>query len=118
MSREVTSEQSSVREGVGYDEVFQIGHEPKESLSWSSERETSAHSPKEEVESCVGEESEEEETDVGKDEGDEGGEKGEDDEDEGDVNERTLDGRSLGSLGDGHTCPFILPKMWTINDFL
>ena len=24
---------------------------------------------------------------------------------------------SLGSLGDGHTHPFIFPKMWTVNDF-
>ena len=29
MSREVTSEQSSVREEAGYDEVFQLSHEPE-----------------------------------------------------------------------------------------
>ena len=27
------------------------------------------------------------------------------------------EGGSLGSPGDGHTHPFILPKMWTVNDF-
>jgi len=37
MSREATSEQLSVREGAGYDEVFQTGHEPKEGLSWLSD---------------------------------------------------------------------------------
>ena len=35
MSREATSEQSSVREGAGYNEVFQTGHELEEGLSWS-----------------------------------------------------------------------------------
>ena len=44
MSREVMSEQSSVRDGAGYDEVFPSGHEPKEGFSWLSERETSAQS--------------------------------------------------------------------------
>ena len=67
------------------------------------------------MESCVGEGGEEEEIDVSEDEGDK---EEEDDEDEGDADERTLEGGSLGSLGDGHTHPFILPKMWTINDFL
>ena len=33
MSREATSEQSSVCDGMGYDEVFQIVHEPEEGLS-------------------------------------------------------------------------------------
>ena len=98
---------------MGYDEVFQSGHEPEEGFSWSLERETSAHSLDEEVESYDGEEEEVE----GEDKGDEGGEEGEDDGDEGEVDERTSEGGSSGSLGDGHTCPFILPKMWTINDF-
>ena len=45
------------------------------------------------------------------------GEGGEEEEiDEGD--RKTLEGGSLGSPGDGHTHPFILPKMWTVNDFL
>ena len=117
MSREAMSEQSSIHEGAGYEEVFQLGHEPEEGLSWLSEREASAHSFDEEVESCDVEEGEEEEVDEGEDEGDEGGEKGKDDENEGKVDERTLEGESSRSLGDGHTYQFILPKMWTINDF-
>ena len=40
MSREAISEQSLVREGAGYDEVFQTGQEPEEGHSWSSKRET------------------------------------------------------------------------------
>ena len=73
-----------VREGAGYDEVFQLGHEPKEGFSWSSERETSAHSPDDEGESY--DEGEEEEGKEGEDEDDEGGKDeeygGEDDGDE------------------------------------
>ena len=85
------------------------------SLSWTLERETSAYSLDEEVESCVGEGGEEEEMDEGEDEGDEGEE---DVGDEGDADERTLKAGSSRSPGDGHARPFILPKMWTVNDFL
>ena len=53
--------------------------------------------------------------DEGEDEGDE---REEDVEDEGNANERTLKAGSSRRPGDGHACPFILPKMWTINDFL
>ena len=66
------------------------------------------------MESCDGEEEEEGE---GEDKGDEGGEDGEDDGDESEVDGRTFKEGSLGSPEDGHTCPFILPKMWTVNDF-
>ena len=114
MSREATSEQSSAREEAGYDEVFQTGHEPEEGLSWSSERETLAYFPNKEMESCVWEGGEEE-INEGEDEGDEGEE---DNGDKGDTDERTLKVGSLGSPGDGRTRPFILPKIWTINDFL
>ena len=80
------------------------------------------------MESCDGEEAKEEEVDKGEDKGNEVGEEGEDDGD-GDevkltrepskveVEERTLEGGSSVSSGDGHTRPFILPKMWTANDF-
>ena len=85
------------------------------SLSWTLERETSAYSLDEEVESCVGEGGEEEEMDEGEDEGDEGKE---DVGDEGDADERTLKAGSSRSPGDRHARPFILPKMWTVNDFL
>ena len=87
MSREVTSEQSSFHEGVGYDKVFQSGLELEEGFSWSLKRETSAHSLDDEGESYDGGEGEEEEGEEGEDEGDKGGEDkeygGEDDEDEG-----------------------------------
>ena len=82
----------------------------------------SAHSLDKEVESCVREGDKEEKIDEGEVEGDEGeveGDEGEEDDgDEGDADERTLEVGSLGSLGNGHARPFILPKMWTINDFL
>ena len=51
MSREAMSEQLSVREGVGYDEVFQSGREPEEGFSWLSKRETSTQSSDVEMES-------------------------------------------------------------------
>ena len=44
MSREATSEQSSVHDRVGYDEVFQTGLDPEEGLSLSSKREALTHS--------------------------------------------------------------------------
>ena len=79
---------------MGYDEVFQSGHEPEEGFSWSSKRETSAHSPDDEGESYDGEEGEVEEGEEGKDEDDEGGEdeeyRVEDDEDEGEGDEEPL----------------------------
>ena len=116
MSREAMSEQLSVCEGASYDEVFQTGDEPAEGLSWLSERETSAYSPDEEAESCVGEGEEEmvedDEREV------EGNEEEENDEDKGDMNERALEVKSSGSLRSGHAHPFILPQMWTVNDFL
>ena len=33
------------------------------------------------------------------------------------VTRELLRGGSLGSSRDGHTCPFILPAIWTVNDF-
>ena len=98
MSREATSEQSSVCEGAGYDKVFQSSHEPDEGFSWLSKRETSTHSPDDDVESYDGREGEEEEGEEGEDEGDEGGEDeeygGEDDWDEGKGDGRAFDGGS------------------------
>ena len=41
MSSEATSDQSSVRDEAGYDEVYGSGHEP-EDFSWLSKREMSA----------------------------------------------------------------------------
>ena len=102
------------------------GHRPEEGLSWSLERELSTHSPddkeenydKEEVEEGEGGEDEykEGEGDEEEKENDEDWE-GEDDEDEDKGDERAFVGGSLGSIGDGYTRPFILPTIWTINDF-
>ena len=117
MSREAKSEQSSIREGAGYDEVFQSDHKPEEGFSWSSKRKTSTHSPNEEVKSYDEEEGEEEKREEGEDEGDEGGEEGEDNGDKGEVNGRASKEGSSESPGDGHTRSFILPKMWIVNDF-
>ena len=114
MSREATSEQSSVREGSGYNKVFRSGHEPKEVFSWSSERETLAQSPNEEVESCRRKDKEGVVSE-GEDEDDEREKGRESDEDENDGDEEALEGIS-GSPEDDH--PFILPKIWTVNDFL
>ena len=111
MSREATSEQSSVRGGASYYEVFPLGHEPEEGFSWSSERETSAQPSDKEMESYGG-----------KDEVVSEGEK-EDDEKEGresDGNESDGDDEviesTLRSPGDDH--PFILPEEWTVNDIV
>ena len=40
------------------------------------------------------------------------------DRDENDADERTPKVGSSGSPRSGHACPFILPQMWTVNDFL
>ena len=112
MSREAMSEQLSIREGVGYDEVFPLSHEPDEGLSWSLKRETSAQSFDEEVESRgVGDEI----VGEGEDEDDEGEGERKSDGDENVGDEEVLES-TLGSPGDDHS--FILPKKWTVNDFL
>ena len=125
MSKEAISEQSLVHEGAGYNKVFQIGQEPKEGHSWSSKRETLARSPDEDGD-YIGEEDEEEidkgEVDgegevVGKEEiEDDGVMKGDGDED--DADGRTPEVRSSVNPESGHIRPFILPQMWTVNDFL
>ena len=127
--REVTSEQSLlVHEGAGYDEIYPSGHGLEEGLSWLSEREPSAHSPTNEEENYDGKEVEEGEGEEHGDEYEEGeGDeeereseedyKGEDGKDEGKGDERAPVGGNLGSPRDGHTHPFILPTIWTVNDF-
>ena len=118
MSREALSEQSSIPEGASYDEVFSSGHEPK-SFSWLSERETSAQSPdkevgsygkegREEIISKGGVISEEGEVEEGEEERDSDGDGDDDD-------EESYEGTS-GSPGGNR--PFILPSIWTVNDFL
>ena len=115
--REATSDQSSsVCEGASYDEVYSLGHRPEEGLSWSLEREPSAHSPDDREDYDVEGVEEEDKYDKGKGENEEEY-KGEGDggEDKGDG--RTPEGGSLRSSRDGHNRPFILPMIWTVNDF-
>ena len=117
MSSDAMSEESSIREGAGYDEAFGSGDE-FEDFSPSSGREMSAQSLDGEDE-CYAEESEEVEIEVGK-EGSwvDGGDAldGEDSVgDEGDDGE----GSSEGALaGPGDNCPFILPAEWAVNKLL
>ena len=90
-----------------------------------SERETSAQSSDEELESYIGEDegvmSSKEDEGVMSNEEDEGegresdGDNNDSDEDNNDSDEEALDSTS-GTPEDDH--PFILPKIWTINDFL
>ena len=79
--REATSDQSSVREGAGYDEVYPSGHEPEEDLTWSLKRDPSAHSPTEEEKECEEEEEEEGEEDEEDNEEEQGDEEKDDEED-------------------------------------
>ena len=69
------------------------------------------------MESCNGGEGEEEVVGEGEDENDEGEKEREDMGDEDNGDEETFDGVSR-SLGDGHTHPFILPKIWIVNNFM
>ena len=111
MSRGVISEQSLVREGAGYDEVYQTGQVPEEGHSWSLERETSACSPDEDGENYIGKE-DKEEIDEGEVDGEgeiEDDEVMEGDGDENDVDDRTPEVGSSGNPGSGHTYRFILP---------
>ena len=111
----------SIYEGAGYDKVYSSGHRPKEGLSWSSEGEPSAHSPIDKEEDYDGKEVEEREGD--EDEYDESEEEnkgefeGEDDKGKGESDERASVRGSSRSIGDGHTRPFILLVIWTVNDF-
>ena len=106
---------------MGYDEVFLSGHEPEEGLSWLSEKEPSAHSLVDEEEDYDREEVEEKEGDEDEyDEGEgenEGELEGDDDEDEDESDSGASVEGSSRSAGDGHTRPFILPAIWTVNNF-
>ena len=114
MSSDTMNEESSVREGVGYDEAFGSGVESKD-FSPSSGRETSTQSLDGEDE-CYAEESEEIEIEVGKEESwVDGGDAPDGEEGDGDDGE----GSSEGALaGPGDNRPFILPAEWAVNKFL
>ena len=109
MSSDALCEESSVREGAGYDKAFGSGNELEDFLL-SLERGTSARSP-DGNESCTGEE-------VEKGRGDEGVEGGinvDGDGSDGDDSDRD---EGDGEEGPGDNCPFILPEDWAVNKFL
>ena len=117
MSSDALSEESSVREGAGYDETFGSNDE-SEDFSPLSERETSAQSPDGEDESYA-EGSEEVGVDkVGKEgsrsDGGDDGDKEDGDGDEEDDGEESCEGTSIGP---GDNRPFILPAEWAVNKF-
>ena len=100
--REAMSEQLSlVHESTSYDEVYLPSHEPMEDLTWPPEKEPFAHSLTEEEEEK--DEEYEDEYDQ-EDDGEEGKDHGEGDGGVGEVE------------GEGQR-PFILPLIWTVNDF-
>ena len=110
MSSDASCEESSVREGAGYDEAFGSGHE-SEDFSLSLERGTSTRSP-DGNESCTGED----EVEKGReDEGVEGGINADGDSSDGDDSDGD-EGDGEEGLGDNR--PFILPEDWAVNKFL
>ena len=117
MSSDAMSEESSVREGAGYDEAFGLGDE-FEDFSPLSGRKTSAQSLDGEDE-CYAEESEEVEIEVGKEgswvDGEDAHDREDGDGDEDDDGEGSSEGATA-SLGDNR--PFILPAEWAVNKFL
>ncbi|XP_050242621.1 uncharacterized protein LOC126691619 [Quercus robur] len=136
MSSDASSDQSSVRDGAGYDEVFGSGQESDGFLE-SSGRETSAQSLSIDVEDRVEGVREEvlSEVEVERvdkevvDDGtwEEGDVEIDSDEDRGDGSEVSSDGNededdeesSEGTSGSsGGNRPFILPEEWAVNKFL
>ena len=124
MSSDALCEESSVREGVGYNEAFGSGDESEDFLPLS-ERGTSARSP----------DGDEIYTEGGKDEVEEG--RGEDEGDGDDINvdgdDKNVDGDDINIDGDDSdgdegpnegtsegprdNRPFILPEDWVVNKF-
>ena len=119
MSSDASCEESSVREGAGYDEAFGSGNELEDS-SIPSERETSAQSPDGDESFAEGDKDEERGDGNDGDEMDVDGDNS--DRDEMDVDEDNNDGdegSSEGtSEGPGDNRPFILPEDWAVNKFL
>ena len=111
MSSDAMSEQSSVREGTGYDEAFGLGIE-LEDFSPSSGRETSAQSLDGKDE-CYAEDLE---IEVGKENWIDSGDAPDGEESDGDGDG---EGSSEGdSAGPGDNRPFILLVEWAVNKFL
>ena len=114
--REATNEKLlSAHEGVGYDEVYPSRCNPNEDLTWSPTRELSTHSL------AKGEEGYKEDKGKEGDEGEEGDEEeGGGDDDEEDENDKKGEEHNDGSVGrvdSSRTKPFILPSIWTIENF-
>ena len=115
MSSDASCEESSVREGAGYDEAFGSGDESEDFLP-SSKRGTSAQSP----------DGDESYTEGGKDEVEKGredegvgGDINVDGDDSDGDNSDGDEGPSEGvSEGPGDNRPFILPEDWAVNKFL
>ena len=103
------SSQSSVRDGAGYDDVFGSGSESG-SLSYPSERETSAHTPDERIGSH-GDEGQNEIVD-------EVSEIERDDERDNDGVEGDEDSCERISRSPEGSRPFLLPEDWAVNKFL
>lgn len=112
--REATSEySSSIYEGADYNEVYSSRREPLEYLTWSPKSKLSAYSFAEgEDKEYVGDEEEGEDKDDDEEDG-EGEEEG-----NGDVGENHWEGDGAVSevTGSCHK-PFILPLIWTMNNF-
>ena len=109
MSSDASCEESSVREGVGYDEAFGSGDQLEDFLL-SSERKTSARSP-DSNESCTGEEVEKGREDEGV-RGDTNVDGDDSDRDNSDGDKGPSEGVSEGP---GDNRPFILPEDWAVN---
>ena len=108
MSSDASSDQSSVRNGAGYDEVFGSGQESNV-FSESLGRETSTQSPSDNVEDYVegvGEKI------LGEVEGERESDK---DEEEDDGDEESHEEASISPRGNR---PFILPEDWAVNKVL
>ena len=113
MSSDAMNEQSSVREGAGYDEAFGSGVE-SEDFSTSSGRETSTQSLDGEDE-CYAEDLE---IEVRKESWIDGGDAPDGEENDGDESDDGEGSSEGDSAGPGDNRPFILPTKWAVNKFL
>ena len=112
MSSDASCEESSVREGAGYNEAFGSGDESKDFLP-SSERGTSARSPNGNESYTEGGE---DEVEKGREDEGVGGDINVDDDDsDGDDSDGD---EGDGDEGPGDNRPFILPENWAVNKFL
>ena len=118
MSSDALSEESSVREGAGYNEAFSSGDE-SEDFSPSSGRETSAQSLDGEDEGYAEGSEEVGVGEVGR-EGSwgDGGDVDDGEDGDGDEEDDGVESCEGVSVGPGDNRPFILPVEWAVNKFL